>query len=106
MAYQVACGATSSPSFAAVAAVYDPRQDARYALLRAGLSRNEFLRELALHRSYDYGILLKQNPCRRTQSGRACTSKKAQTLPGLFCWYTRQDSNLRPLAPQANALSS
>lgn len=21
-------------------------------------------------------------------------------------WYTRQDSNLRPLAPQANALSS
>ncbi len=25
---------------------------------------------------------------------------------GIVNWYTRQDSNLRPLAPQANALSS
>ena len=25
---------------------------------------------------------------------------------GILIWYTRQDSNLRPLAPQANALSS
>ena len=29
-----------------------------------------------------------------------------KTLPGLLVWYARQDLNLRPFAPQANALSS
>ena len=31
---------------------------------------------------------------------------KNPTQGGVLAWYTRQDSNLRPLAPQANALSS
>lgn len=31
---------------------------------------------------------------------------QAQNDPDSINWYTRQDSNLRPLAPQANALSS
>ncbi len=31
---------------------------------------------------------------------------KSPSVNGLFVWYTRRDSNTRPLAPQANALSS
>ena len=37
-----------------------------------------------------------------------CIMKIKQDPLGLllFSWYARQDSNLRPFAPQANALSS
>ena len=40
---------------------------------------------------------------RRRNGGR--NSKTARQLPGGLSWYAWQDSNLRPLGPQPNALS-
>jgi hypothetical protein len=42
----------------------------------------------------------------RVQALQNRPMKKPDLMVRLFHWYTRQDLNLRPLAPQANALSS
>ena len=54
---------------------------------------------------HDYGIFLRKIPVVCANHAETNHRKKASKLT-FSLWYTRRDSNTRPSAPQADALSS